>query len=80
MRSSRLAEMRLSCHSDPAVAGEESLIISSARLSSRSERYFASLNSPQDETAVADMTASLRRKFFGLASLRITTLNGQKRF
>ena len=54
------------CHSDPAVAGEESQINFAPILSRESgQRCFAKpvlseaerLNSPKDESAVADMTA-----------------------
>jgi hypothetical protein len=56
-----------SCHSDPAMAGEESLIIRSASAQRVSQRCFAEpvlsevegLNSPEDESAVADMTNSV---------------------
>jgi hypothetical protein len=54
------------CHSDPAVAGEDSQInFGSIRPRGKGQRCFAKpalseaegLNSPEDESAVADMTA-----------------------
>jgi hypothetical protein len=48
-----------SCHSDPAVAGEESLVHLKTGAPNINQRCFASHNSPQDESAVADMTGAL---------------------
>jgi hypothetical protein len=51
------------CHSDPAVAGEESRVHLRPDASTISQRRFASLKSPQDESAVADMTDNSVRFF-----------------
>ena len=45
-----------SCRSDPAVAGEESLVHLRIGALNINQRCFAPLNSPQNESAVADMT------------------------